>query len=175
MKADNPCADCDFEENGGCVCSSMDKWYACPIEAEKLKKEDFEPPWSVQNRLILFRAKTLYAGEWVYSERLQHGERTDGKAYFSVGMWLVKPETLGQFTGQSDRNGVKIFEGDILDFTDDEGEKTYYRIFFDDENCRFALAENGVKEPAGCGRFVHENMTVVGNIYDNPELLEVKK
>lgn len=68
------------------------------------------------NREILFRAKRKDNGEWAYGD-LEH----NGK---NVPKWVngneIVPESVGQFTGLTDKNGKKIFGGDIISFRDEQ-------------------------------------------------------
>lgn len=143
-------------------------------------------------REILFRGKRIDNGEWVYGN-LNYGtieiKNIKDSYYisdFDVNPWdkkfyPVNPETVGQYTGLTDKNGKKIFEGDILKiihkyqspFDDDTKEYTDIDVdvvHFDDEGLCFSYG----KSPFLC---VADNVTaeyeVVGNIHDNPELLEV--
>lgn len=78
----------------------------------------------------------------------------------------VDPETVGQFTGLTDKNGVKIFEGDIVLHKGECGliEYSYdYGMFEVDFDYCFASFID----------ISASNCEVIGNIYDNPELLEV--
>ncbi|MBO7373639.1 MAG: hypothetical protein J6U19_05345 [Oscillospiraceae bacterium] len=133
-------------------------------------------------REILFRAKAINRdpgreyrtkyknGDWVYGllEKPRYPEfpelpaemrNTDGVSGIEVDF-----DTIGQYTGLMDKNGVKIFEGDIVSL----GGANYPVIFNTLGNCaEFALTD-GV--PFGFD-YVHVPMEVVGNIYDNPELL----
>ena len=136
-------------------------------------------------REILFRGKRTDNGEWVYG-------------YFVKMLWeysiipledenTVYPvvlETIGQYTGVTDKNGRKIFEGDIVScpsnvcrplFNYDTARETYiYEVVYQDELTAFVM-ENKDKQP-----LVYEYLLlsrtvdkceVVGNIFDNPELL----
>lgn len=142
------------------------------------------------NREILFRAKHIHAitgnehlnGTWV------HGYLSDKDYIYDKsleGEFLIDEDTICQYTELTDKNGKKIFEGDILrgfqyPFCCD-GEYNYYaEIFF--ENCSFMTYTH--KNPSSCVRgisdgntdlmedWVSEDWEVIGNIYDNPELLE---
>ncbi len=99
----------------------------------------------------------------------------------------VYPETVGQFTGLTDKNGNKIFEGDILRaVSQDTGEPIYAAVGYgkfndpnslDDDSIIGWYAEfRGIKttilngESEGCS--IPSACEVVSNIHDNPELLE---
>lgn len=75
----------------------------------------------------------------------------------------VEPETVGQFTGMTDKNGTKIFEGDILN-EPFEGKEKLYQVFWDEDRFSY-LVKNGY------GEYYLDEMTqyaaIVGNIYDN--------
>ena len=144
-------------------------------------------------REILYRAKHIHAipgnehlnGTWV------HGYLSDENYIYDKsleGEFLVDENTICQYTGLTDKNGKKIFEGDILrgfqyPFCHD-GEYNYYaEIIF--ANCSFMTYTH--KNPSSCVRgisdgntelmecWVSEDWEVIGNIYDNPELLEEEK
>lgn len=143
-------------------------------------------------REILFRGKRIDTGEWVYGwpfadtadcSLKKNGKcicQHDGSEFFIVE-WVdiyheyeerkVTPETVGQFTGLLDKNGKRIFEGDIvrLYFIDAEevGE-----IVWDEERYRVAyFSPDG--DIYGVDGTVE--IEIIGNIHDNPELLEVSK
>ena len=83
------------------------------------------------------------------------------------------PETVGQFTGITDKNGKKIFEGDILSFSD----RLVYVHWHDYRgcwDCSYIRAVNGkatLYGDRGPNKWRY-NAEVVGNIHDNPELLK---
>lgn len=77
----------------------------------------------------------------------------------------VLPDTVGQYTGLKDKNGTKIFEGDIVLL---KGDEEPYQVAFD-ESC-FQVYGNSICYVMD--NFYDHDIEVIGNIYDNPELLE---
>ena len=138
-------------------------------------------------REILFRGKRTDNGEWVegfylYTEENTHPVIIDMKCRSHI----IIPETVCQFTGLYGKNGRKIFEGDILHIAKiADGLGGYYQPPLDYpvnvvvkwDLCAWmweTLCEDKryISFPdAWC----HYKYKVIGNIYDNPELLEVKK
>lgn len=126
-------------------------------------------------REILFRGKRAENDEWVEGYYASIGEyhyiltgRLELVPYLGFEHFLVNPETVGQFTGLTDRNGVKIFEGDIVLHKGECGLMGYsydYGMFEVDFDYCFA----------GFIDISASNCEVLGNIHDNPELLEVSR
>lgn len=131
-------------------------------------------------REILFRGKRLDDDKWVTGYYtgpvgldMSHeicdinspvGSRVD-----------VDPDTVGQYTGLTDMNGTKIFEGDVLrfysDYTDEfMGDPCIAR--YGEFNCTCCEGVYGWYFEGGDIRD-HDVYVVIGNIHDNPELMEV--
>ena len=148
-------------------------------------------------REILFRGKTIL-GKWIEGDLLQYlgcGKVYIAQHYKGAGGQEVIPETVGQYTGLTDKNGKKIFEGDILHFKAYRGggfacpigTDIYYRVLFGHCNPDmdtlseyvgfWALGENYDEEDLyEYGNSINylvdsHGAYVIGNIYDNPELL----
>lgn len=125
-------------------------------------------------REILFRGK--FGDEWKYGYLTIAPQSLAIKEPYACNtttIWCVAPETVGQYTGLKDKNGTKIFEGDILEFIDGDNEVSYYEVVYSEANCRWIIKQDGAC-PDDLDVFVTEYMTitVAGNIHDNPELLE---
>ena len=157
-------------------------------------------------REILFRGKPVVPGKYNGGSFAIGYYRCSpsGKHYIELSTASgcknpveVNPDTVGQYTGLTDKNGNKIFEGDIFKFNDEVWESSYtacgteydsYEVknygvvgFDEDRSCfdfvQYKFNENSVEAD------LHENydiefadfiseLEVIGNIYDNPELLE---
>lgn len=130
-------------------------------------------------RNILFRAKRIDNGEWVYGYYIKtHDYLNNRETHLIVGIDSttfpaneitdtneIDPETLGEFTGVTDKNGVKIFEGDICHFYGGEYYSGYWETNY-----------TGKIEIDADSLWYLDNaefVEVIGNVYDNSELLEV--
>lgn len=116
-------------------------------------------------REIIFRGKSRNTGEWL-SGALLHSSDEKHPMISEFGgsdrHWadtVVDPDTIGQYTGRDDINGNRIFEGDIVDDGKHVGAVKWMQ-----GKCCFQVSPGGV--------FLGKNILVIGNIHDNPELLE---
>ena len=138
-------------------------------------------------REIKFRGKRIDTGEWVYGDLIH---RQIGGVTHSVirtikdivGLYElieVIPETVGQYTGLKDMNGVEVYEGDIVAFEDSDGGYEYQDLvinagivaygelgFYFTNRVAVEMDDFYIKD----GRC--DDVEVIGNIHDNPELLE---
>lgn len=145
------------------------------------------------NREIIFRGKRVDNDEWVYGRGLQQCKDELGNEIVAIftdvvksekyikkeGRYTlyyvpVKAETLGQYTGLKDKNGKKIFEGDILDYTlfdafDEDHQYKGVVKWIDD--CFICDNSDGFN---GLAWAVNQSLEleVIGNVHDNPELMK---
>lgn len=133
-------------------------------------------------REILFRGKRTDSGKWVEGELL-HDMQDRPHLYWKTPKELpivfsnhaiVDPATLGQFTGLTDKNGKKIFEGDIVR---DAQSFLFGKVIYATPQDGFdGIAGYMVDDiddgPQNYNGFWNQ-VEVIGNIHDNPELLEV--
>ena len=127
-------------------------------------------------REILFRGKRSN-GEWAYGSLVVLGN-TDPAIYYEVGKGLVKqldwcyvsPDTVGQYTGLTDKNGVKIFKGDVVII----GEKLKAKVIYYDGAFRMQSEFSPTLiDTTDMGYMMREfSVRVIGNIHDNPELIK---
>ena len=144
-------------------------------------------------REILFKAKRVDNGEWVDGYLFDNGFDGDEKKYFIGGLIIEKyngtacdewditgidfyeidPETLCQFTGLCDKNGKKIWENDIMMAHLDESypeDATYVAVEWNVAG--WVTHEAGSTDREYLDELDLEHFEVVGNIFDNKELLQ---
>lgn len=141
------------------------------------------------NREILFRGKRPCNGNWIEgyyapfasNKGLKHAIYTGIDKGCIIPIEVI-PETVGQFTGLCDKNGNKIFEGDIVKIVGDSNNGDWKDVNYvaqivfidggfcaiDGTLCNYSFRRYGLSR---CGF----DLEVVGNIHDNPELLEVEQ
>lgn len=112
---------------------------------------------------ILFRGKRADDSEWIESSSIKQIS-TDEIFLLGGRCWIkIVPSTVGRFTGLTDKNGRKIFEGDILEA---ESGNRGYVVFI---NGAFMKSCNSKDMPFLIASDVN---AVIGNVFDNPELLK---
>lgn len=126
-------------------------------------------------REILFKAKRIDNGEWsegwyckypfsrwplnpciIPSAEAQAGEHKHVE---------VDPSTVCQYTGLTDKNGKKIFEGDIVKFKDYKGDLQQKTIMWDAEYSRFCVWLDGATS-CGVNKYLSNDIEVIGNMYE---------
>jgi uncharacterized phage protein (TIGR01671 family) len=123
-------------------------------------------------REILFRGKRSDNGNWICGSLFTRvGEYYIIPLPIITSKSKVAPETVGQFTGQFDKNGKKIFEGDIIKNEYEVGKNQYFQITYNEDSMRWSVMNKYRIQGHLC--HVFGSMEVIGNIYDNLELLEV--
>lgn len=130
-------------------------------------------------REILFRGKRKKGDKrWVEGDLL-HGYSGFGitNRYYAGSSFEVDSETVGQYTGLTDKNGARIFEGDIVKYSeidiDGSDDKYIGVIYYNQSKANYVIQK---------GKYMANFVTswicdveVIGNIYDNPELMEVEE
>ena len=139
-------------------------------------------------REILFRGKRIDNGKWVEGNLFVSD--TDGRTHILVGTrrftieWEVDQSSVGQYTGLTDKNGERIFEGDILHiYKIADGLGVYYQPPLDypvNVVVKWDLCAWMWETLCDDKRYItfpeawcHYECEVIGNVHDNPDLLEV--
>jgi len=150
-------------------------------------------------RETLFRGKRIDNEEWCYGYyvRIYNKRNNTYLHYIYTGYAEIDcdevfpdyveiiPKTLGQFVKMEDTSSTKIFEGDIVTAEEypfkDDGVFNYNgEIYFDNENYLYAVKlycvnpnKRGISHGESRSLYERYRLVVIGNVHDNPELLEV--
>ena len=124
-------------------------------------------------REILFRGKRIDNGEWVQGYPCRYGWIGKEKDYiipdYASALYTaeIDPETIGQYTGIVDKYGMKIFEGDIVwsDYNNGKG-----KVEWDNDMAKFIITFSTFT--IDFDNIYGDELDVIGNVYDNPELLK---
>lgn len=135
-------------------------------------------------REILFRGKRIANGKWVYGDLMHTNSMRGGERLVEIWVNLpigetdpnkveygvVDSSTIGQFTGQTDMAGRRIFDGDIVDI---RGENGYWQVEWDNHTSAFVLGNHVDMIQVTFDNYYGYEMEVIGNIHDDPALLAI--
>lgn len=128
----------------------------------------------MRENIGIYRGKRIDTGEWGEGYFIGLQSKLTGKDIFLIVdenevYHKVDPETIGEYTGITDKNGVRIFEGDIVLKRTYQGKKPFPVAYHDG---MFHCGWGGGSSTATHGyTLADKQIEVIGNIYDNPELL----
>lgn len=121
-------------------------------------------------RTIKFRAQDIASNKWLFGDIRHHN--IDVCIFEQGGNRgeQVKPETIGQFTGLHDKHGHKIYEGDVIMINLTDGSTTVSSVVWNRRG--YWGCDIDINHGVQLGLIDKVRIEVIGNIHDNPELLE---
>lgn len=138
-------------------------------------------------REILFKAKRKDNDEWIYGYPMRHPQAVQVGPYEPYwdmfvppadpddtgGVFRIDPDTLCQYIGLKDENGNRIWENDICIIRDKsiDEEDGYFKVEYDEDAAQYILNGDGLT--VDFANVYAMDCEVVGNMLDNPELLEL--
>ena len=125
-------------------------------------------------REIRFRGKSLRTGDWVYGSLVVYSRsKTTSDIYDpkTSEYIAIDKKTIGQYIGLKDKNGVEAYQDDLYRPWEDG---RIYQITYDDQNAAFVLKQvgSGKKWPCNMMMIPYSDGGIIGNIHENPELLD---
>lgn len=128
------------------------------------------------NREIKFRAWDKENKLMFPHKLIDQYDKDDFMLWGDIFSGQDKTVELMQFTGLKDKNGKEIYEGDVVRYTTPhlDHPRDFKIVFNDGMFCQIELSPRGyVDEGEEAGMWIDwEDITIIGNIYENPELLE---
>jgi len=124
----------------------------------------------------IFRGRRIDGGDFVYGD-LEHNGDVDVR----IQGYVVDPETVGEFTGLEDINGVAVYEGDLLRYMEWKDDNAVFPVVWDKDEARFCLDVTDYKDvkqpyenkhywPLIASHVRILKITIVGNIHNTPDM-----